>query len=104
MHKTAKSGITPEIAGRYLGMSAMESGEIDIGYVERTETVRKRFIILPGKLCRLTETVPNGCGTMLVNIDYAALAQAIIGEFMNMVDIIHKNGKKITVRTNTLSS
>ena len=89
MPKTMENRITPEIAGKYLGMSAqqiralMEYGKLDIGKVFATDKGCKEYIITP-------KSFYNGTGIRLngyeppptVDIDYTALAQAIFKEVM----------------------
>ena len=99
MPKTRENRITPEIAGKYLGMSAqqvrslMEYGKLEIGKVFVTDKGCKEYIITP-------KSFYNGTGIRLngyeppptVDIDYTALAQAIFKEVMKGIRAHSQNG------------
>ena len=89
MPKTRENRITPEIAGKYLGMSAqqiralMEYGKLDIGKVFATDKGCKEYIITPKSFYNGTGIRLNGYEPpQTVDIDYTALAQAIFKEVM----------------------
>lgn len=89
MAKVLPNRITPDIVGKYIGISAqavregMERGTLPIGRVEKTKQGQKQYIILPKPLFEATGLRLNGYEPPpTVNIDYEKLAEAVVNEFM----------------------
>lgn len=97
MARILENRITPEVVGRYLGMSAqavrrhMEDGSLPIGIVNDNGNGKKEFLIFPKPLYEITGIKLNGYEPPTANIvnfpelNINVLAQEIVNALISNI-------------------